>query len=43
MNTIEIAFSDGTTATWFVDDDAEADGMALYLTNYFGQPDSIKG
>lgn len=41
MPTIEIELSDGTTAVWFVSDEA-ADGAADMLTDRLGQPNSLK-
>ena len=41
MPTIEIELSDGTTAIWFVNDEA-ADSAADLLVEKLGQPDSIK-
>lgn len=41
MPTIEIELSDGTTAIWFLDDEA-ADGVCDLLIEKFGHPDSIK-
>lgn len=41
MPTIEIELSDGTTAVWFVSDEA-ADGAAEMLADRLGQPDSLR-
>jgi hypothetical protein len=41
MPTIEIELSDGTTAVWFLNDEA-ADGVADLLTEKLGQPDSLR-
>lgn len=41
MPTIEIDLGDGTTAVWFVNDEA-VDGVCDLLTDKLGIPDSIR-